>query len=274
MRIPVFFISLSIFVVIVLILEGAQASPNPDSQSENKALFDIRFPRGEIMRLKLGHTSEASKYDVSLFGNSRSEMVGRAELGLRDCNFFNYSASGESIRDSLGLLEHMVAQGQAPRIALISFDHMELAMINNPGYLPYGEKINFAFRDLTFAMSSPNISLVDTVRLAARYVRGVWQSIISTFSSKWLVEATVRSLRGDLAPLQVPFNSTLGHRSDGSYINRTKRLPSMPPFKPETGDGIIIALLKNDLIRFKALENAEKKCRKNCYIRKPLIASL
>jgi hypothetical protein len=254
MRIPVFFLSLSIFVVAILVLGATQASLNPYSQSENKALYDIRFPSAEITRLKLDQAAEASRYDVGLFGNSRSEMVGRAELGLRDCKFFNYSASGESIRNSLGLLEHMVAQGKAPRIALISFDHMELAMVNNPGSLPYGEQIYFASRDLAFAVASPDMSLRDTARLAARYARGVWTSITSMFSSEWLLEVTARSFRGDLAPRQVPFNSTLGHRSDGSHVNRTERNVSVRPFKPATGDEIIDALLKNDLMRFKALE--------------------
>ena len=61
---------------------ATQASLNPYSQSKNGTLYDIRFPAVEIVRLKLSHPTEAGGYDVGLFGNSSSEMVGRAELDL------------------------------------------------------------------------------------------------------------------------------------------------------------------------------------------------
>jgi hypothetical protein len=257
MRLIVFSISLSFCIVVTLVLGATEAPWNPFSSSEDRTLYDIRFPASEITRLKLDHAIEAPRYDVSLFGNSRSEMVGRAELRLSECRFFNHSGSGESIRNSLGLLEYLAARGKAPRLALISFDHMELAMIANPASLPFGAKWKFALKDLTFAAVA-EMSLKDTVRLAARYARGIWRSVTSAFSSGWLLEAARGTLRGDLAPSPVLPGTTKGYRSDGSFFTRAERTVSPPTFKPATGDEFIDALLKNDLVRLKALEGRGK----------------
>ena len=254
MRLASFFVSLSVFIVATTVLGTVRAPLNPFSQGKEGSVYDIRFPIREIVRLKLEHARETDRYDVGLFGNSRSDMVGRAEFGLSECKFFNYSARGESIRNSLGLLEYLAAQGKAPRIALISFDHMELAMIANATSLPFRKHLEIAFRDLTFVTTSSDISVRDTARLAFRYISGVWRSLKSAFSSDWLLEAAGRILRGSLAPFSDSSNTADGYRSDGSFVIRKKKNNSPPPFKPAAGNEFIDALLVHDLSQFKALE--------------------
>jgi hypothetical protein len=161
------------------------------------------------------------------------------------------------LRNSLAILEYLTAIGKAPRLALISFDHMELAMINNPESLPFDAKWKFAFRDLTFAVSG-KMSLKDNVRLVARYARGIWRSVTSAVSSGWFLEAAHRLPEWDWATKPVPLSTANGHRSDGSFVTRGERTVSPPAFKPQSGDQIINALLKNDLVRLKTLEGKGK----------------
>jgi len=259
MRITVFFVSFSICIVAILVVGGAtDTSLKPFSHSADQTLYDMTGrPTEEVLLLKLNHTVEAPRYDVGLFGNSRSEMVGRKELGNHECKFFNFSASGESLRNSLAILEYLTAIGKAPRLALISFDHMELAMISNPASLPFEAKWKFAFRDLTFAATG-KMSLKDTVRLAARYAQTIWTSVTSAVSSGWLLASARLLPELDWGTKPIQLSTVHGHRSDGSFVQPGERPVSPPAFKPAPGDQFINALLKNDLVRLKALEGKGK----------------
>ena len=257
MRIKVFFASFFIFIVAILFGGWAttDTSLNPFSHSTDQTLYDMEdLPTAEAIILKLNHTLEVPRYDVGLFGNSRSEMVGRKELGHDECKFFNFSASGESIRNSLGMLEYLAALGKAPRLAIISFDHMEIeGMIGNPESLPLDAKLKFAFRDLTFVATN-KLSLKDNFRLAARYARMTWKSMTTAVSSRWLLEGARRLQDWDWGKKPIQLSTVSGFRTDGSFVYGREPSVTSPSFKPTPYDQKISALLKNDLVRLKALE--------------------
>ncbi len=95
-----------------------------------------QLPSDEWVDLKLRHARSNQPYDIGLFGNSRILMVGADELGLNNRRVFNFAIGGQSVRQSIRLLEELHASGKAPAIALISMDHVELGLPGGPGVTP------------------------------------------------------------------------------------------------------------------------------------------
>ncbi|HWV55305.1 hypothetical protein [Pseudorhodoplanes sp.] len=97
------------------------------SQGTKSAYLDA-LSADALTQLKLGvrHT-----FDIGLFGNSRSIMVGSQELDT-PCSFFNYSIPGTTFRTSVALLEALAAQNRAPNLAVISLDNLEIQMMAIP----------------------------------------------------------------------------------------------------------------------------------------------
>lgn len=94
------------------------------------------LPSDEIATLKLQHAERKPAYDVGLFGNSRVFMVGKDELGLRGRRFFNFAIGGQSVRQSIRLLDGLRMRGKAPAIAIISMDYAELGLPGGLGVFP------------------------------------------------------------------------------------------------------------------------------------------
>lgn len=94
------------------------------------------LPSDEIAALKLKHAEDEPPYGVGLFGNSRIMMVGAAELGLGNRRVFNFAIGGQSVRQSIRLLDELRARGKLPAIAIVSMDNVELGLPGGLGVSP------------------------------------------------------------------------------------------------------------------------------------------
>jgi len=93
------------------------------------------LPGYDIAAMKVRHAASQPRYDVGVFGNSRVLSVQAEDLQIGDRSFFNFAVPGTSLRQSLALIENLAAQGKAPRLAIISFDNLEIGYFAN-AYFP------------------------------------------------------------------------------------------------------------------------------------------
>ncbi len=84
------------------------------------------LPIHDLAALKRRHAASVPRYDIGLFGNSRAVQVGVADIGIDDARFFNFAVPGTTLRQSVELLELLVEDGSAPRVAVISVDNAVL----------------------------------------------------------------------------------------------------------------------------------------------------
>ena len=84
------------------------------------------LPIHDLTALKRRHAAASPRYDIGLFGNSRVVQVGAADIGIDEDRFFNFAIPGTTLRQSVELLELLVTDGTAPRMAVISLDNQVL----------------------------------------------------------------------------------------------------------------------------------------------------
>ena len=84
------------------------------------------LPIHDLAALKRRHAAAVARYDIGLFGNSRVVQVGAADIGADERRFFNFAVPGTTLRQSVELLDLLVEDGSAPRVAVISVDNAVL----------------------------------------------------------------------------------------------------------------------------------------------------
>ena len=97
------------------------------------------LPIHDLAALKRRHAGAVGRYDIGLFGNSRAVQVGADDIGIDAERFFNFSVPGTTLRQSVELLELLVSDGTAPRVAIISVDNAALhfqSRLAYPGLIP------------------------------------------------------------------------------------------------------------------------------------------
>lgn len=120
--------------------------------------------------LKFRHVERQRRYDVGLFGNSRSLDVGVRHLSLGKCRFFNFSVPSESFRFTVANLERLQKVGKAPKLALISLDHFELQRYNNPISFFAATRWKNAVNDILAGLTRDDIYPGDLLRMVWRHV--------------------------------------------------------------------------------------------------------
>ena len=135
----------------------------------------------ELVAAKLLHARSQPVYDLGLFGNSRSVMVGSSDLRLPEMSFFNFSVPGSSIRNSVVMLEELARHKKLPRLSIISFDNAHLQFFGNAELRRPALQIRLAVQD-AFAQG---VSSKERIKVVWRHVYQVgWVGILRYFS--WL----------------------------------------------------------------------------------------
>jgi hypothetical protein len=216
-----------VFLVLVaagIVAVAALLKPPPDRDvftplraGELADLSGLSFPG--VYAAKKAHGLAAPRHDVGLFGNSRSLTVGAADLGLPDAAFFNFSVIGGSFRASVLLLEQLAAAGRAPRLAIVSLDHLELQEDNNPAVAGIGPRLRLALDDAVAGATSPHIGWAEAGRMAWRHYYGAVRDLgrILNFRRLMLgVRWHLGALLGDSFRDDADDALEPGYRRDGS----------------------------------------------------------
>ncbi len=157
-----FFLVLSLAFAVLLVL---QSPPRSDPFAADglalRAALD-RLPEEDITTLKLRHARAVPRYQIGLFGNSRSIQVGAREFRTGEGeaasgSFFNFSVPGASIRQSVSMVERLAEIGKLPDVAIISFDNAALEFYGNPVHPSPPARWLGAARDLWRGLGDGNI---------------------------------------------------------------------------------------------------------------------
>ncbi len=155
-----------------LCLSVATPTPRDDAfttlaASERLALD--RLSVEDLAELKLFHLDFHPPYDVLILGNSRPLPLRPVDLGMADDQMFNAALTGESLRSSVLLLEHLAQYDRLPRIALISWDNAELNYYGNPQWPPTALRWIQMGRDIWAGLTRPGITASDLARMMLRH---------------------------------------------------------------------------------------------------------
>jgi hypothetical protein len=89
--------------------------------------------REVLLDSKMEQVRRSPAYDLMTFGNSRILSVGAEEMGLAERHrFFSMAAGGTSFRQSVAVLEEVSRSGKAPKVAVLSFDHVAMLYAQLP----------------------------------------------------------------------------------------------------------------------------------------------
>lgn len=208
-----------------------------------------------VYAAKLAHGLAAPRHDVGLFGNSRSLMVGADDLGLSDATFFNYSVIGGSFRASVLMMEQLAAAGRAPKLAIVSLDHLELQEDNNPAIAGIVPRLRLALDDVAAGATNPHIHWTEAVRMAWRHYYGAVRDIGRILNFRRLMLG-VRWRLGALlgGPFRGGGNDEVepGYRRDGSIALPALKEQVFEVSAPQP-DLYILGYLDHDLERVAAL---------------------
>jgi hypothetical protein len=222
---------------------------------ENEALALDWLAVDEVAQLKLHHLFVSSPYRVLLLGNSIPLPVGGQDIGLPQGHMFNLALSGESLRSSIALLEHLARQGKLPRLALISFDHAENQYYSNPLWPKTGERWSMMARDLMAGMRRTDISCSELLRMLRRHVLTEIE-ILSRLSAFERIARGARIWWGRLwgRDERKPFLASKGYLADGRRPSAqvTKPFVATAPM-PVPNRNVLPGYLNYDLERLDAL---------------------
>ena len=214
------------------------------------------FSSPTFAKMKVHHGFSHERYDVGLFGNSRSLDVGSQHLKLETCSYFNFSLSGESLRASVSLLEQLAMKGKAPRIALVSIDNFELQLYSNP-FFPYTmERWQQGIADIRYGIFQESISFHELAKMVWRHIFTEWEIFKLSFDIARKRNVFSALFQNERSPFKLTRALGNGYRGDGS---RTQAVPeastlSKHIFIPGSHQ-LLSGYLGYDLGRLKLLNN-------------------
>lgn len=94
------------------------------TQHDRRWIVDI-LPSDELAPLKFLRAINNPPTDIGLFGSSRILMIGVDDLAMLGHRMFNFALGGQSVRQSVRLLDELYGTGKASAIAVIAMDHVE-----------------------------------------------------------------------------------------------------------------------------------------------------
>ena len=198
---------------------GAFHPGQPDMPALRKMDY---FPSLIHTRAKMATALKHERFNYGLFGNSRSLMVGRQLLDLPAEQYFNFSLSGQSFRNSVMLLNWLSKVGKLPKMAIISVDHFGLELFGNGTVPSPSLRLRSLIRDLE-SIHDFGGSWRTYIRTSWRFIWSFWQDLKMLFSA----EALFRS--AELLFSTGSDRTTSNYRDDGSR-KQTRRLegPTLP----------------------------------------------
>ena len=165
--------------------------------------------------LKVRHVKSQPRFDIGLFGNSRSLNVGIDDLSLSDCKFFNFSVGSESFRFTVANLERFHTMGKAPKLALISIDHFELQHYSNPISFFAPTRWKMAIDDIKIGFTHDEIRFLELFRMAWRHIWTEFVRFKMTFTPETFFEGISHLLSGS-STFNLVSPLSIGYQSDGS----------------------------------------------------------
>lgn len=166
----------------VVVLRGVPFADDVFRTGDNDGLRRLAgLPIHDLAALKRRHAAAAPRYDIGLFGNSRVVQVGADDIGIDPDRFFNFAVPGTTLRQSVELLELLVADGSAPRLAVISVDNAALHFQSRLAYPGLIRRLPAAATGIWRIWRSPDggtllaaRALVDTVLTGWAQIRHVY----------------------------------------------------------------------------------------------------
>lgn len=191
----------------------------------------------DVVAAKLTYaTSREEPFDLAVFGNSRSVMLGSEHIAQwQRGRGFNFSVGGTAFQQSVRSLEYLAHHGVAPKTAVISIDNAELQFVGSPYWpQPLFDGIRI-FQDI-FSLLREDYAgfhqrLKDAVKLAEYFAGDGWHH----FKLAWNFDTMLRRGRHFFGDMDVAEIDALPSQKDGSRRPKTaKEPPNLVGFKPET----------------------------------------
>lgn len=150
----VFLITTAALILFVSYLSSYVPSDDPFGTTSVSSTFTASgISQSTIAKMKLRHAAlSPTPYDVGLFGNSRVLNVSADDIDHQACRVFNFAVGGESLRASAALIDDLIAIKKVPRVIVISVDHFELQMYNNPFFVSAWVRFQHFINDMRTAL--------------------------------------------------------------------------------------------------------------------------
>lgn len=217
-RTRVFFAALSLGVTIVFALHSQFPVTDPFLILPKDRILTLDgYTRPQIADMKLQHAFASRKYDVGIFGNSRSLRVGDRDMTLGKCRFYNFSVHGTSYRNSLIMLEALADARKAPDLAIVTFDNFVIQMFRNPVDLPMMLRWKAVYKDIKSAIAEPGINLRERLRMVWRPLQGEGELFTTAFKFDTL-RALWDKAAYSLKPTKLIADKTSGYTREGTRI--------------------------------------------------------
>lgn len=245
LRTVIFLISSATLIFFVSFLSSYTPSEDPFGARNAPSYFAAdSISQSTIAKMKLRHAALSSTpYDIGMFGNSRVLNVSAKDIGHQTCRVFNFAVGGESLRASAELIESLGAMNKTPRVVVVSADHFELQMYNNPFLISAWKRTQRFVSDLSVAFST-GASLREIITVAWR---AVWTQALAfqrMFEYSFLADAVGHILGVNISTVDA---ATI-YVADGS--RRSSETPSkIPPVISPTTAQILPWQLRHDLER-------------------------
>lgn len=186
-----------------------------------------RLPAAELPPVKMNYANESDRFDIGLFGNSRIVMVGTDVLNLPSKKIFNFGIPGQSIRQSVRLIDELRTIDKLPKTIVVSMDHIELGLPGGDGVYPS------AFKRLILT-AKESWSLFRTIGLRATAVQ-----IINALSNERQIAAVAFNpvyVSTKLKTLAAEKAANGAYRLDGSRDEGERPDVSAPIEIPQRAD--------------------------------------
>jgi hypothetical protein len=192
----------------------------------NQEIFErISFlPPFDLASLKVSHAFSKPRFDIGVFGNSRIVSVGDRDLNLEGRSFFNFAVPGTSLRQSVNIIEELAARGKAPRLAIISFDNLEIGYYGNAVYPALFPRWRNAAQDVFWTVFNRPGDLILLAHVVLDHVYTEWAALTDTWNANaiWaraavqapdiippIAKATYQYFRDGSRPLQTTSNESV-----------------------------------------------------------------
>ena len=243
-RAIIFVASCAALILFVSFLSSFTSHKDPFDPVNATSFAASGVSQSTIAKMKLRHAAiSPMPYDIGLFGNSRVLNVAVEDIDEPSCRIFNFAVGGESLRASTYLIEELVAINKVPRVVVVSIDHFELQMYNNPFFVSVWTRVQRFFSDLEAAMNAgASMQQIITV-----IWRAIWTQALAfqrMFEYAFLADTVTRAFGFESHPT----DTTTVYVSDGSRRSTEKPTGTPPLLSPTTAQ-ILPWQLHHDLKR-------------------------
>lgn len=245
-----FFLTVALSFVLLLPLQGGIGSDPFNAQSDRTLKALEALPEQDITALKLDHARHVERYDIGLFGNSRSIQAGSDKPIGDSRSFFNFSVPGASFRNSVAMIETLADDGALPKTVLVSLDNFAIDFYGNALFPEIGTRWATMFEDVLADGVLAGQPIRAVLRMAFRHALTEWRILTSQFNVTLLRNRLLGSAEAANGPAAL-------YRANGSRaLPPVRRNGDLVPVKTEYPKQIIRGYLAADLRRLSDIAEA------------------